>query len=580
MNQRVLSPMHLVLTALSCLLMIEIGHSMPQGLDADQRSTATVSGTVLEQGTGRPVRLAIVTAVRDSDPRVAYAVTDENGRFVIDGLSAGRYRLASEKSAFVQPRKMPLDAPSVVVLRAGERIVHRPMYLQRGAVLTGIVRTPAGAPLNGATITLLECVNADAPCTFTFRRSHQQTTDIEGRYRFFGIEPGNYVIAADARLSSSSTPAEAATPAAIDLAEKLLRSRSDTKNSSFPVAATTRRAYITTYYPGTTNSAGAARLNVAAGQEVLGDFAIEFGTPAVISGFVVQENGQLIGIDNLSLFPTEPATAVPPSTKVFVARDGSFTTAAIPPGRYRLVTTHSQNGETSYGISQNVDITGADVEGLRLVLRRTLSVSGRASIAKDDRMSELSGIRIDLKRADLKITVSNVDASSATLDSTGMFNVTGLMPGRYSIEITLPAVVKDKFWPVSALIGGRDALDSYLDVGANLKDLHLLFAPHLTSVSGVLSHKNGTPAPEYSITVFPRDEELRSAKRRVQTVPVGFDGLFQIKDLPPGEYLVAAMGVLPGDEVQPTFLNALVSRAVPLIVTQGAPQNLVLNISE
>jgi hypothetical protein len=68
--------------------------------------------------------------------------------------------------------------------------------------------------------------------------------------------------------------------------------------------------------------------------------------------------------------------------------------------------------------------------------------------------------------------------------------------------------------------------------------------------------------------------------RRVQAVRPGVDGKYVIKDLPAGEYLVAAVTDVDQDEWQdPAFLERLQSASVKVPIAEGEKKTLDLRIA-
>ena len=77
--------------------------------------TASISGVVLAStgsASPRPARRAIVTLAGAELPAGRSAITDDEGRFVLDGLPAGRFTLTATKPAYL-PAAYGADVPAV-----------------------------------------------------------------------------------------------------------------------------------------------------------------------------------------------------------------------------------------------------------------------------------------------------------------------------------------------------------------------------------------------------------------------------------------------------------------------------------
>src|SRR6185436_18844445 len=117
----------------------------------------------------------------------------------------------------------------------------------------------------------------------------------------------------------------------------------------------------------------------------------------------------------------------------------------------------------------------------------------------------------------------------------------GVVPGTYSMTTAFGL----DGWSLSSVVaGGRDILDVPLEIGAmgDVSGVVVTFTDRLAEVSGTLQSAANVPAPDYFVVVFPSDRTLwRPGARRVQFSRPSTDGRFQIRDLPPGDYLVAAL---------------------------------------
>lgn len=130
----------------------------------------------------QPVPLARVLAFSidgTSSPTPAEARADEEGRFVIADLPAGRYRLLIEAPGLGSATAAPVVAPDsdVVVTLSGESRTIGGRVLSAGQAFARAGVTLVGEALDEPRLT---------------------TTDEQGRFVFFGIGPGTYGIRAEA----------------------------------------------------------------------------------------------------------------------------------------------------------------------------------------------------------------------------------------------------------------------------------------------------------------------------------------------------------------------------------------------
>jgi hypothetical protein len=123
------------------------------------------------------------------------------------------------------------------------------------------------------------------------------------------------------------------------------------------------------------------------------------------------------------------------------------------------------------------------------------------------------------------------------------------------------------------VLGGRDLLDGLFEITAdmNLSGLVVTITDKRTELSGTLQTAGGAPASDVFVIAYSADRaHWGPAARRVQAVRPDLDGRYAIRDLPAGDYLLAA--VLDVDEREwedPTFLEQLVPGSLPIALAEG-----------
>jgi hypothetical protein len=252
----------------------------------------------------------------------------------------------------------------------------------------------------------------------------------------------------------------------------------------------------------------------------------------------------------------------------------------------------------------DLTVDGRDQTGLSLQLQRGMTISGR--IAFDGQGAPPA----DLTRARVNLTpvgTQDVDFGGippAVVDASGRFTMIGVPPGRYSLRANIgggaaraggragtqasaaqPAGASQAGTTVSwqlasSMAGGRDSLDFPLVIGpgTNVTDVVITFADKSTELTGTLQDAAGTATSDYTIIVFPSDQQYwQPQSRRIQSVRPGTDGKFTVRNLPPGVYsVVAVTDVEPGEWYDPEFLTQLASAAMR--VTLGAGEKKTQDI--
>ena len=132
------------------------------------------------------------------------------------------------------------------------------------------------------------------------------------------------------------------------------------------------------------------------------------------------------------------------------------------------------------------------------------------------------------------------------------------------------------------MLAGRDLLDGRIEIASdtNLSGVDVTFTDRRSELSGTLQTAAGEAASDVFVIAYAADRNLRGPNaRRVQAVGPGVDGKYVIKDLPAGEYLLAAVTDVDQDEWQdPAFLDRLQSASVKLTIAEGEKKTLDLRI--
>lgn len=115
---------------------------------------------------------------------------DANGRVALR-VPAGEQLTLQVGGAGYQARELALQP-----LRPGERVELGALALQPGAAVAGKVFDPAGQPVAGARVSLRNAEGGRGGFAFGGRNAD---TDAAGAFRFEGVEPGAYLVEAEAR---------------------------------------------------------------------------------------------------------------------------------------------------------------------------------------------------------------------------------------------------------------------------------------------------------------------------------------------------------------------------------------------
>ena len=203
------------------------GRLVAQAREAAVRppATAMVSGVVVGDDTrSAPIRRALLTLSGGTIGPVQ-VVTDDAGRFTFEAVAAGTYTLTAEKPGYVKTfygSRRPGRGPGMpIAVTDSQRPTDLTVRLIRGGVIAGTVFDHNGRPAASTQVTALQpqIVNGERRLVAPPASMPWVTTDDRGRYRFFGLPPGEYTvrssggtIGGDVRLVTPANLAAAARP--------------------------------------------------------------------------------------------------------------------------------------------------------------------------------------------------------------------------------------------------------------------------------------------------------------------------------------------------------------------------------
>jgi len=144
-----------------------------------------------------PVEGATVV-IRNAAGVVGETTTNERGAFRFENVAAGHYVLIAVKRG-VGSAEMRIEVPRNRGVRVEVRLHPEPPPLPPAGVLEGMVVTPPtgtghGTPVPEATVRVFR-----APITTGQLPVREGLTNAEGRFRFDGLDPGEFIVVAHKR---------------------------------------------------------------------------------------------------------------------------------------------------------------------------------------------------------------------------------------------------------------------------------------------------------------------------------------------------------------------------------------------
>ena len=384
-------------------------------------------------------------------------------------------------------------------------------------------------------------------------------TDDAGQYRLLGLAPGSYFVSASMRETWTVT--EGGT-------EQVM-------------------GYAPTYFPSTTGTADARRVTVGVGQEASNiDVALVPGRAANVSGTAVDSLGRPLAGRQVTLRQSWRG----PSFGLFfggigspVAADGTFTIRNLSPGEYTLqvqATTDINGTNVQESATVPIVMNSVNIDNLAIATSTGWSIAGQLTTENGEPP------RIPRDRTRVVARPLNGDLAgpggpnnpdNGRLKDDWTFTVTGLS-GPSRLRVNLP-----DDWAVKAILqNGRDVSDTPLEMrnGETLSNLQIVVTDKVNTVSGQLTDDKGAPATDGTIIVFANDaDKWAEDSRFVRSARPDQEGKYQIRGLPPGDYLAVAIDyVEEGMWNDPEYLDSVRRYGQRLKLGENGTQAVALKL--
>jgi hypothetical protein len=523
-------------------------------------STGVIAGRVLTTDSGRPMRRATVFASAPELPGGRGVLTDEDGSFELTALPAGRYTVTVAMPGFVSlfyGQRRPLQPGTPIQLVNGQQVRGIQFRLPRGSVIGGHVFDSSGDPMAGVVVRLQRYLYREGERHLN--PAGTATTDDQGAFRVWGLNPGNYYVDAQARITVG-IPGEPLNGGLVGASTNAAAGVPQSQDA---------RAYVPTYYPGVTSIAEARPITLGISQETLGiDFNLQFVRAARISGRVTNPDGGATESGDVSLVAGGRNGGFAVSFAGHIRGAGTFEILNVPPGQYTLQARGTDDDPPDFA-SQPFQVAGADITDVSIQLGKAVRARGAVTF---------SGSRSqppDLGWAQLQVAAVSVEPSivpmmRALVDAEGHFIVEGVPPGPSLIRpvLDIPGWVLQ-----SVTVNGRDVSDKPIDLrpGQELSNVLMTFTDNATEVSGTIATDQGVPVTDYTVLAFSTDPAVWHAySRRIVTARPDQNGKFTIRGLPAGSYyLVPIDPAEPGEWLDAAYLEAHRLQAVRLTLAAG-----------
>lgn len=539
----------------------------PRDNQAPQVGTGRLRGRVVGGDSGLPLRRAIVRLSGQEFREGRVASTDEDGRWELKDLPAGRYTLSASKGGYVQlqyGQRRPFEQGRPIELGDGQTLENVNFNLPRGSVIAGRIVDEFGEPVAEAMVAAMRYRYVSGRRRMVPAGRFAQTDD-GGHFRIYGLPPGDYYLSATLRQGPMI---------GLENADNV-------------------GSYAPTYYPGTGSAQQAERVSVGLGAEMSGvTFSLLPVRTVTVTGTVVDSTGRpmagafvmlredvRMGEGNFMMMMMGGGNRV--------RDDGSFVVANVTPGDYVVEARQMMMGPGRRGEDEpevaftTLSVGSEDVSGVSLIGTRGTPIRGRITVQP---ASAVSGV----KPSEVAVSAVAQDADAPMVfmgreardgvDADWSFEVTAVQGPVLLRTFRLPAGYSLK----AVLVGGQDVTDRGVAFkpGEPVNGVEIVITASSSSLSGGVTGDDGKPVPDYAVVVYSEDREHWGfMSRHIKLARPDQQGGYQVTDLPPGRYLAAAVEALEtGEESDPALLERLRPLATAFSLAEGEQRALNLKL--
>jgi protocatechuate 3,4-dioxygenase beta subunit len=524
--------------------------------------TATLRGRVVGGESGGPLRRALVRLQGQEMREGKMTTTDEQGRWELKDLPAGRFTLTATKAGYVTlqyGQRRPFEQGRPLDIQDNQTLNNVNFNLPRGSVIAGRINDEFGEPVAEAMVMALRYRYFNGSRRLIPAGRFSQTDD-GGNFRIYGLAPGDYYLSATLRLGMFMGG-----------------------------ESTNRTGYAPTYFPGTPSEQQADKVSVALGAEVTGiSFALNPVRTARVTGTAVDSQGRPMTGAFVSLMETSGDGGnfmmMSFGGGNRVGENGHFTLTDVSPGEYTITAREmgpGRDGEESETAEAKLLVSGEDISGVSLIGTRGATIKGQVSFDTQQPTS--------LKPGSVGVYVTPKDP----LGSPGFFFGPGnrdTLNDDWTFDLRAmkgPVLLRTMRTPPGYSLKGvyynnQDVTDSGINFkpGESLSGVQVVLTAKSSTVSGSVTDARSQPVTDYAAIIFAEDSaKWGFMSRYVHMARPDQQGAFQVKELPPGRYLAAAVDYLEeGEETNPETLERLRNTATPFTLDEADTKALTLKV--
>ena len=544
----------------------------PQTRPADR---ASITGFVVKIGTNEPLsKASVVLNTTDGGRTQPYtSSTSNDGRFVLENVQPGKYRLAATRYGYVRYEfgaRGPNGPGLQITVAAGQKMTEVVLPLMPAGTITGRVFERDGEPLAYVAVQALKYSYQDGQRVLNVVQT-AATNDL-GEYRLFWLGPGQYFVS----TTYETSPQRGGFGRGNAGHASVTGPRGGNRQTVESVQAQDDEARIPIYYPGTTDPQAAAPINLQAGVVFSGvDLTVEEVHTFSVRGQVINGvTGQPVSNVNVVLEPRQRPGSRGPAlrSRSNGSNKGGYEIGGIVPGSYDLVAIlNDRNNRMTARVP--LDISGSDVQNVTVVLSPGFPVAGHLSV--EGPSLEIPRIRVTLRPSASGMQLGG-RTPAAPVQADGTFTLQQVGQDAYSLSWNgLPrnAYVK------TARLGSVDVLKD----GVRLErqpdvPLEIVISSNTGTADGTVSNDRQEPSINTTFVLVP-DLARRYRADLFRSGSTDAAGRIHLEDVPPGDYKAFAWeDVESGAWQDPEFIRQYEERGRPIRVSENGQASIELRV--
>ena len=499
--------------------------------------TGSIEGRVINGVSGEGVKKAEIVVYGRENQRYT-TTTGSGGGFAMPDIEPGRYRLEVSKrgyARFVYGARGTDHPGAMLSVDSGQHVSNLVLPMSPQAVITGRVLDEDGDPVPYIEVQLLRYGFHHGK-----RRLEQadggQTDDL-GEFRLSGLSPGKYYLSAESEGWQRDYASEGFAP---------------------------------TYYPRTTDPAGATAIDVRPGSLLRRvDIALIKARTVRVRGRVVDPTTKQTA-EGMSLMQgvgvqLEPRGEFMWSSRSFSPNNmdtqGNFEIRGVVPGVY-LIQAFKRTQGKQYFARQAIDAGQSDIENIVLELSPAAEIKGQMHL--EGRTPESPG--------DAQVSLNPQGAyyfgsPGASVKADGTFTISNVVTATH-YELNVNGLRED-YYVKSARLGNADILDAGVEFTSSVTgQLDVFMSSNGGEVEGVVLNADDQPTNTATVELVP-DEPHRARSRLYRQASTDQYGRFLIKGVAPGGYkLFAWEDIIDGQYEDPEFMKSYESLGQPVTIRE------------